>query len=189
MVDDETPFKPNNQLTPKIKPLMKTLLDLFESELQDIYDAEHRIASALPDMAEAATCAELKAAFEQHLQETEGQITKLENVFDCFGWDPKRETCEATIGLLEEAEEIAAAFEGSPAINAALICAAQKVEHYEIASYGCLQAYAVLLENDAAAAILQEILDEEEATNEALTILSRVKNQEALGDPALSDAE
>lgn len=178
------------QKTPSLTKIihMKTLLDLFEDELQDIYDAEHRISKALPKMADAATCAQLKAAFETHLQQTKGQIKKLESVFECFGWDPKAKTCEATVGLLEEGDEIAASFEGSPAINAALICAAQKVEHYEIASYGCLQAWAMVLENEAAANLLQEILDEEEATNDALTELSNAKNIEALGDPAAADA-
>ncbi len=161
---------------------MKTLTDLFKDELQDIYDAEHRIVKALPKMADAATCEELKAAFENHLRQTKGQITKLDSVFACFGWDPKAKTCEATVGLLEEGEAIADTFEDSPAINAALICAAQKVEHYEIASYGCLHAWAVVLENDEAAAFLQEILEEEEATNDALTELSHAKNLEALGD-------
>ena len=163
---------------------MKTLLDLFEAELQDIYDAEHRISKALPKMAEAATCMELRAAFETHLVETKGQIKKLEGVFECFGWDPKGKTCEATVGLLEEGDEIAAEFEGSPAINAALICAAQKVEHYEIASYGCLQSWAVVLENEAAAGLLQEILEEEEATDEILSELSTAKNLEALEETA-----
>lgn len=161
---------------------MKTLIDLFEAELQDMYDAEQRISKALPKMTEAATCTELQAAFATHLSETKGQITKLKSVFECFGWDPKAKTCEATVGLLEEADEIAADFEGSPAINAALISAAQKVEHYEIASYGCLHEWALLLDNEEAAALLKEILDEEKATNETLTLLSRAKNREALED-------
>ena len=160
---------------------MKTLLDLFEDELQDIYDAEQRIVKALPTMAEAATCQELKAAFHKHLVETKGQIIKLRDVFECFGWDPEAKTCEATVGLLDEGEEIAEAFAGSPAINAALIAAAQKVEHYEIASYGCLHEWALVLENNEAAALLLEILEEETATNEALTQLSKAKNEEALG--------
>jgi len=131
----------------------------------------------------------LKSAFQTHLMETREQIRKLDRVFECFGWDPLGKTSEATISLLEEGGEIAAAFEGSPAINSALICAAQKVGYYEIASYGCLQAWALVLENEEAANLLLEILEEEEAANDSLTELSHNKNQEALGHPARAYAD
>ena len=127
---------------------MKTLKDLFEAELADIYDAENRLVKALPKMMKAATCEQLKEAIESHLAETEGHVATLEDVFECFDMEAKGETCEATAGLIEEAEEIAAAFKGSPAINAALVCAAQKIEHYESASYGCLHEWAKLLGNE-----------------------------------------
>ncbi len=159
----------------------KTLKELFLDELADMYDAEKRIVKALPKMAKAATCTDLKGAIEKHLQETHGHVTKLEEVFQTFGLHAKGKTCEATKGLLEEGAEIAADFKGSPAINAALISAAQKVEHYEMASYGCLHEWAGLLGNQKAAALLETILNEEKAANEGLTDLAVTKsNQEAL---------
>lgn len=162
---------------------MKTLKDLFLDEVADMYDAEQRIVRALPKMAKAATCPDLQKAILSHLKETEGHVTKLEKVFKAFGQKAKGKKCEATVGLLEEGEEIAADFKGSPAINAALISAAQKVEHYEMASYGCLHEWAGLLGNDQAARLLTEILDEEKAANEALTELARSRsNAEALCD-------
>jgi ferritin-like metal-binding protein YciE len=162
---------------------MKTLQDLFLSELADIYDAETRIAKALPKMANAATSTPLKKAFEAHLKQTEGHVKKLEEVFHCFDKKAKGKTCEATVGLLKEGDEIAAEFKGSPAINAALICAAQKVEHYEIASYGCLHEWAVMLENKKAAGLLQQILDQERQANDALNELAQLSlNQEAIGE-------
>ena len=152
-------------------------------ELADMYDAERRIVKALPKMAKAATCDDLKAAILSHLKETEGRVTKLEQVFRSFDEKAKGKTCEATKGLLEEGDEIAAEFKGSPAINAALIAAAQKVEHYEMASYGCLHEWAGLLANQKAAGLLQEILEEEKAANEGLTELARASsNEEALGE-------
>ena len=160
----------------------KTLKDLFLDELKDIYDAEHRIVKALPKLAKAATCEKLKKAFLFHLKETEGHVTKLGQVFQTLGEKAKRKKCEATVGLLEEGDEIAAEFKGSPAINAALISAAQKVEHYEMASYGCLHEWAGLLGNKKAAGLLQEILNEEETANDSLTDLARAgNNEEALG--------
>ena len=166
---------------------MKTLKVLFLDELADMYDAERRIVKALPKMAKAATCPDLKAAIQSHLKETEGHVKKLEQVFRSFDEKAKGKTCEATVGLLEEGDEIAAEFKGSPAINAALISAAQKVEHYEIASYGCLHEWAGLLGNTEAASLLEKILGEEKTANEKLTGLARAgNNEEALGD---SDAK
>lgn len=162
---------------------MKTLKVLFLDELADMYDAERRIVKALPKMAKAATCPDLKAAIQSHLKETEGHVKKLEQVFRSFDEKAKGKTCEATVGLLEEGDEIAAEFKGSPAINAALISAAQKVEHYEIASYGCLHEWAGLLGNTEAASLLEKILGEEKTANEKLTGLARAgNNEEALGD-------
>ena len=162
---------------------MKTLNDLFLDELADMYDAERRIVKALPKMAKAATCEKLKEAILSHLEETKGHVEKLERVFECFDEKAKGKTCEATVGLLEEGDEIAAEFKGSPAINAALISAAQKVEHYEMASYGCLHEWAGLLGNEEAAGLLEEILEEEKAANEGLTELARASsNEEALGE-------
>jgi ferritin-like metal-binding protein YciE len=157
---------------------MKTLKELFMDELADMYDAEHRIIKALPKLAKAATCPDLKAAIQSHLKETEGHVRKLEQVFQSFDEKAKGKKCEATVGLLEEGDEIAAEFKGSPAINAALISAAQKVEHYEIASYGCLREWARLLGNQEAAGLLQEILVEEKAANHSLSELARFSNNE-----------
>ncbi len=160
---------------------MKTLKVLFLDELADMYDAERRIVKALPKMAKAATCDKLKEAILAHLKETEGHVTKVEQVFQSFDEKAKGKTCEATVGLLKEGDEIAADFKGSPAINAALISAAQKVEHYEMASYGCLHEWAGLLGNEKAAGLLQEILEQEKAANETLTELARASsNEEAL---------
>ena len=139
---------------------MKTLKVLFLDELADIYDAERRTVKALPKMAKAATCDKLKRAILAHLKETEGHVTKLEKVFQLFDEKAKGKTCKATVGLLEEGDEIAADFKGSRAINAALISAAQKVEHHEMAAYGCLHEWAGLLENKEAADLLLEILSE-----------------------------
>ena len=160
---------------------MKLLKDLFLDELADMYDAERRIVKALPKLAAGATCEKLKAAFTAHLHQTEGHITKLEKVFELFGETAKGKTCEATVGLLKEGDQLAADFKGSPAINAALITAAQRVEHYEMAAYGCLHEWAGLLGHAEAAGILQSILREETAANETLKTLARgSSNQEAL---------
>lgn len=163
---------------------MKTLKDLFLDELADIYDAERRIVKALPKMAKAATSNDLKKAFQSHLAETAGHVKTVERVFEAFDAKARGKTCEATKGLLEEGSEVAANFKDSPAINAALIAVAQKVEHYEMASYGCLREWASMLGNAEAAALLQGVLDEETASNAALTQLARARsNGEAMGKP------
>jgi len=169
---------------------MKTLKDLFLDELADMYDAEHRIIKALPKLAKAATCSDLKAAFQSHLKQTEAQVKRLEQVFQSFGKKAKGKTCEATVGLLKEGDEIAAEFKGSPSINAALIAAAQKVEHYEMAAYGCLHAWAGLLGNRPAADLLQETLNEETDANRSLTKLARASsNEEAMCESDTNDSK
>ncbi|MBC8126803.1 MAG: ferritin-like domain-containing protein [Gloeobacteraceae cyanobacterium ES-bin-144] len=160
----------------------KTLTDLFLGELADMYDAEHRIAKALPKMAKAAISAELKQAVLAHLEETKEHATKIEEIFGLFDKKAIGKTCKATIGLLEEADEIAADYKGSPSNDAALISAMQKVEHYEIASYGCLHAWAVLLENDEAADLITSILEQETEANDMLSELAESQcNATALG--------
>lgn len=161
---------------------MKTLKDLFLDELADMYDAEHRIIKALPKLAKAATCEQLKAAFLSHLEETKGQVSKLEKVFQAFGVKAKAKKCAATVGLLAEGAEIAADNKGELTINAALISAGQKVEHYEIASYGCLHEWAKLLGNATAADLLEEILEQEKTADKSLGELAMAKNREALGE-------
>ena len=157
---------------------MKTLQTLFLDELADMYDAEQRIVRALPKMIKAANCTQLQAALQDHLQQTQGQVRKLDKVFKSVGAKAKGKKCEAIVGLLEEGDEIAAEYKDSPAINAAIISAAQKVEHYEIASYGCLNEWAGLLGHDAAAEMLQEILDQERWADATLTKLARSHNNE-----------
>jgi ferritin-like metal-binding protein YciE len=172
-------------LTPNKTNPMKTLRTLFLAELADIYDAEKRICKALPKMAKAATCDDLKAAFTCHLEETKGHVAKLEQVFACFELKARVATCEATIGLLKEGEDMAEEFKGSPAINAALIAAAQKVEHYEMATYGTLHEWAELLENKEASSLLKEILKEEKKANKSLNELAHSKiNAEAMVEVA-----
>jgi ferritin-like metal-binding protein YciE len=162
---------------------MKTLNALFLDELADMYDAEGRIVKALPKLAKAATDPELRAAFEAHWEETQGHIKILEKVFQAFDQKAKGKTCEATVGLLKEGDEIAAEYKGSPAINAALISAAQKVEHYEIASYGCLVEWAGLLGNAKAVELLEQILDEEKGANDSLNEMACSSlNEKALGE-------
>jgi ferritin-like metal-binding protein YciE len=159
----------------------KTLKDLFLDELADRYDAEKRLIRGLPKMAKMATCKNLQKLIQAHLKETLSHVKKLETVFKSFDAKVRARKCEATIGLLKEGDQIAAEFKGSPAINAALISVAQKLEHYEIASYGCLREWASLLGNKEAAASLQEIFNEETAGNQALTDLARsLSNYEAL---------
>jgi ferritin-like metal-binding protein YciE len=158
------------------------LKDLFLDELADMYDAETRIAKALPKMAKAATDEDLKTAILNHLEETKGHIEKVKQVFAAFDEKAKGKKCKATVGLLEEGDEIAADNKGEPTINTAIISACQKVEHYEIASYGTLIEWGKLLDNDEAVELLQEILDQEKAASDTLIDLAEEKNQEALGE-------
>jgi ferritin-like metal-binding protein YciE len=159
---------------------MKTLENLFLEQLSDIYDAEHRLTVALPKLADAAVHEDLRAVFEGHLGETEGHVAKLREVFATLSRFAKAKRCEAIVGLLKESEELLESHQGSPALDAALICAAQKVEHYEIATYGCLRAWAEALGNMKAADLLEEILDEEKAADGKLTDLAcEVCNPEA----------
>ena len=169
---------------------MKTLRELFLSQLADMYDAEHRIDKALAKMAQTATSTQLQSLFETHLKESEGQIQKLEAVFQCFDTRPKAHRCEATVGLLKEGAEMAAAFKGSATINAALVAAAQKVEHYEMATYGCLREWAGLLGNVHAASLLQDILQQEVAANQKLNAVALdSSNPEALGESEIYTME
>jgi ferritin-like metal-binding protein YciE len=162
---------------------MKILKDLFLHEIADMYDAERRIVKALPKLVKAATCEKLKAALLAHLKEIEGHVTKLEQIFQSLDQKAHGKTCKATVALLEEGGDIAAEFKGSPAINAALISAAQKVEHHEIASYGALHEWAELLGHSNATGLLEEILGEEKAANATLTKLALdTSDKAALGE-------
>jgi ferritin-like metal-binding protein YciE len=158
----------------------KTLDDLFHDTLKDIYFAEKKILATLPKMANAAQSAELKAAFEKHRTETEGQIERLEKVFAVIEKKPQGKTCAAIVGITEEGAEIMEEYKGSPALDAGLLAAAQAVEHYEISRYGTLIAWAEELGLDDAVSLLEETLEEEEATDEALTEIAKTAiNQQA----------
>ena len=150
----------------------KQLDDLFEEVLKDIYSAEKKILTALPKMAKAAQSPDLKAAFEKHERETEGQVERLEKVFALLDQSPKGKKCEAIEGLVKEGQEGMKEFNGSPALDAALLATAQAVEHYEISRYGTLVAWAQRLEMPQAAKLLEQTLTEEKNTDEALTELA-----------------
>ena len=158
----------------------KKLDDLFHDTLKDIYFAEKKILVTLPKMAKAAQSEDLKAAFEKHLTETEGQIERLEQVFAIIEKKPQAKTCAAIVGITDEGAEIMKEYKGSPALDAGLLAAAQAVEHYEISRYGTLIAWAEELGLDDAVSLLEETLEEEEATDEALTEIAKTAiNQQA----------
>jgi ferritin-like metal-binding protein YciE len=168
----------------------ETLQELYVEMLQDIYDAEKQLVKALPKMAKTATNDELKAAFEQHLEQTEEHVTRLERVFEELGEKPKAKKCKAMQGLLEEGKEIMEEDASEEVLDAGLIAAAQKVEHYEIATYGTLRTYAEMLGFDDQADLLQETLDEEKDTDENLTELAVSSvNLEAEGEEGEEDEE
>lgn len=163
----------------------KTLDDLFLDTLKDIYFAEKQILKALPKMARAAQSEEGKTGFLQHRDETQGQIERLEQVFDILGKSARGKTCEAIQGILAEGEEIIEEFKGSPALDAGLISSAQAVEHYEIARYGTLIAWAKQLGLKEAVPLLEATLAEEEATDQKLTQLAEAQaNASAKGKAA-----
>lgn len=149
----------------------KTLTDLFHDTLKDIYYAEKQILKALPKMAKAAQAPELTAAFEKHHTETEGQIERLEKVFELIGKRPQGKSCEAILGILDEGKEIMEEFKGAAALDAGLVAGAQAVEHYEMARYGTLKAWATTLGLPEAAKLLDQTLQEETRTDQLLTQL------------------
>lgn len=163
----------------------KTLDTLFHDTLKDIYYAERKILKSLPKMARAAQSPELKAAFEKHKDQTEGQIERLQQVFEIIGKRAQGKTCDAIEGILAEGDEILEEYEGTDALDAGLISAAQAVEHYEITRYGTLKRWATLLGYDDAARLLDETLTEESKTDESLTALADAKaNAKAQGAAA-----
>ena len=163
----------------------KKLDELFHDTLKDIYYAEKKILSALPKMAKAAQNDDLKAAFEKHKGETEEQVARLEQVFELIEEKPQGKKCAAIEGIIEEGQEIIKEYKGSPALDAGLLSAAQAVEHYEISRYGTLRTWAQELGMNEAVELLQTTLDEEQATDEALTELAEsVVNQEAQAEAA-----
>ncbi len=158
---------------------LSSLEDLFVNELKDLYNAETQLLRAIPKMAKAASSKALKAGFEKHLKQTEGQVERLEQIFEELDVSPKGKKCKAMEGLVEEGSEVIEEKAVPEVKDAALIAAAQRVEHYEIAGYGCVRTYAKLLGNDKAAKLLQQTLDEEADTDKALTKLAEGINVEA----------
>src|SRR6266545_1930105 len=158
-------------------------------ELRDLYNAENQLVKALPKMAKAASSEELKDAFEKHLEQTKGHVERLEQVFEGLGEKPKGKTCRAMKGLIEEGSEILKEDGEDSVIDAGIIVAAQKVEHYEIAGYGSVRTFAHLLGQNKAAELLQTTLDEESETNELLNRLAEsTVNPEALMETQLAGA-
>lgn len=150
----------------------KDLKELFHDTLKDIYFAEKKILSALPKMAKAAQAEELRAAFEKHEEETQGQVERLEQVFQEIDEAPRGKTCDAIMGILEEGQEIMKEYKGMPALDAGLLAAAQAVEHYEISRYGSLKTWAKELGLNGAVKLLDATLNEEKKTDATLTKLA-----------------
>lgn len=169
----------------KMQSESKTLEDMFIDMLKDVYYAERQVLKALPRMAKAATSPDLKEAFTAHKLETEGQIERLAEVFELAGKSPRGKTCDAILGILEEGKAVIEDYAGSPAIDAGLIASAQAVEHYEIARYGTLRAWALQLGMTEAADLLGATLDEESRTDKALSKLAATSiNKSALDNAA-----
>lgn len=148
---------------------LKTLDDLLVKEMKDLYSAEHQILNALPKMADAASSPMLKKAFEEHQETTRGQAQRLERAFEKLGVQPEEVMCKGMQGLIEEGEEVIEAEADPDVRDAALIGAAQRVEHYEISAYGTARTFAETTGKHEVASLLQETLDEESQTNERLT--------------------
>lgn len=165
-------------MTPK--PLDEMFLDM----LKDVYYAEKQILKALPKMAKAATAPELKKAFETHREETEGQVERLGQVFEIIGKAPRAKTCDAILGILEEGKAVMEDYADSPALDAGLVASAQAVEHYEMARYGTLKAWAKQLGHNDAVTLLDATLAEETKTDKALTQLGMPANTAAVAKAA-----
>jgi ferritin-like metal-binding protein YciE len=159
---------------------LRSLEDCFQDELRDILSAEKQLVKALPKMAKGAESEELRAAIEEHLEETKGQVERLEKVFESIGKSARAKKCEAMEGLLEEGEELLEEDAEEGVLDAMIIAAAQKVEHYEIATYGTLCTWAKLLGHDDALQLLKENLAEEKTADEKLTQIASEVNVEAM---------
>jgi len=165
------------------------LQKLYINELRDLYNAENQLLKALPKMAKAASSPELKQAFQKHLEQTKSHVERLEEVFEDINEKPKGKTCHGMKGLIEEGSEILQEEGDESVIDAGIIVAAQKVEHYEIAGYGSVRTFAELLGQERSAELLQTTLNEESETNEALNQLAEeIVNPEALIEAELAGA-
>ena len=158
---------------------VSSMQELLIDELKDIYSAEKQITRALPKMAKATTSEELKQAFQSHLEETQGQIERLDKIFEILGKAPRGKTCHGMQGVLEEGSEVIDETEKSPVRDAALISAAQRVEHYEMAAYGAVKAYANILGQKEIVSLLEETLAEEKAADQKLNTIAKSVNSEA----------
>lgn len=168
---------------------LHTLRDLYVHELKDLYSAEKQLLQALPKMAKGAHSNELRKGFEHHLAQTEEHVSRLEQIFDGIGLGPRGKKCKAMEGLIEEGAEMLKDDAPASVKDAALIAAAQRVEHYEIAGYGTVRTYAQLLGEEEAAALLQQTLDEEGETDKKLTSLAEEINAEAEEPAELADGD
>jgi ferritin-like metal-binding protein YciE len=169
---------------------LNSMDELFLNELKDVYNAEKQLVASLPRMAKAAQSPKLQQAITKHLRETEGHVQRLEQILQSLGEPLRGKKCKGMEGLIEEGKEILEEDGAAEVIDAAIISAAQRVEHYEIAAYGCLRTYAKLLGNTAADRLLQQTLAEEEATDKALTALGEGGiNQAAVAAGAESDED
>lgn len=163
---------------------LDSLRTLWVEEMRDLYNAENQLLKALPKMAKTASTPELKQAFESHLEETRGHVERLDEIFDKLGKKPTGKTCKAMKGLVEEGSEMMQEEGPDSVIDAGLIAAAQRVEHYEMAGYGAARTFASILGEDEAEDLLQETLDEEGAADEKLTeIAESIVNEEADAEP------
>ncbi len=163
---------------------LDNLRDLFTDQIKDLYDAEMRLVDALPNLADSAANPALASAFQEHLRETENHVSRLEQVFQMLNQSPDRQTCEAMKGLIKEGEQMIKAKGDQSVRDAALIAAAQRVEHYEMAGYGTARSLAHQLGLTGAAQLLQQTLDEEKAADQKLTtIAEQTINPKAAGQP------
>lgn len=164
------------------------LKELYVDELKDIYNAENQLVKALPKMAKAATSADLRTGFEEHLEQTRGHVQRLEQIFKALGEKPTGKKCKGMEGLVAEGQEMMDEDFEDDLMDAALISAAQRVEHYEIAAYGTVRTYAELLGEDEAVTLLEQTLEEEKETDQKLSDLASDINVKALGDASGKDS-
>ena len=164
--------------TPR-SPKVSSLRDLYLEELRDLYNAEQQLTKALPKMAAAATSPDLRSAFQKHLKETLGHVGRLDRIVQSLGSNPKGKKCKGMEGIVAEGSEVMSEDYEGAVMDAALISAAQRVEHYEIAAYGSVHAYAELMGDSNAASLLERTLEEEKETDQKLTDLAKQINQEA----------
>jgi ferritin-like metal-binding protein YciE len=160
----------------------QALKELYIDELKDIYNAENQLVKALPKMAKAAISEELRTGFEEHLEQTRGHVQRLEQIFKALGEKPSGKKCKGMEGLVAEGQEMMGEDFEDDVMDAALISAAQRVEHYEIAAYGTVRTYAELLGEDTAVQLLEQTLEEEKETDQKLTDMASEINVKAMGE-------